>query len=206
VYLAELLPHHGIPIPRTLIVHRDNLADIVPTLGLPCVLKRPDSSLSLGVVKAESPEQLQAAVTDMLAQSDLIVAQEYLPTPFDWRVGVLDGKPLFVCKYHMVPGHWQIMRHTAGKHYEEGRTEALHLSDAPLRVIELALEAARLIGDGFYGIDIKAVTADDFRVIEVNDNPNVDAGNEDDMLKDALYMEVMSVFARRMAVRRQRSS
>ena len=26
---------------------------------------------------------------------------EYLPTDFDWRVGIFDRKPLFVCKYFM---------------------------------------------------------------------------------------------------------
>jgi len=40
-------------------------------------------------------------------------------------------------------------------------------------------------------------------VIEVNDNPSVDAGNEDGVLKDALYLEVMTVFAHRMARRRE---
>ena len=35
-------------------------------------------------------------------------------------------------------------------------------------------------------------------VIEVNDNPNVDAGNEDGVLKDALYRELMGVFLRRI--------
>ena len=42
-------------------------------------------------------------------------------------------------------------------------------------------------------------------VIEINDNPNVDAGNEDSILKDALYREVMGVFLKRIeAHRRQR--
>ena len=40
--------------------------------------------------------------------------------------------------------------------------------------------------------------------MEINDNPNVDAGNEDSVLKKALYLDVMGVFARRMAERRQR--
>jgi hypothetical protein len=39
-------------------------------------------------------------------------------------------------------------------------------------------------------------------VIEINDNPNIDAGNEDQILKDALYREVMGVFLRRIAERR----
>lgn len=204
VYLAELLPRHGIPVPGTLIVDRAGISGILPALGLPCVLKRPDSSLSMGVAKVESAAQLSAAADDMLRESDLIVAQEYIPTAFDWRIGILDGKPLFACKYHMVPGHWQILRHAEGRHYEEGPTEAIRLEAAPAAAVDLALRAARLIGDGFYGIDLKEVAPGEWRIIEVNDNPNVDAGNEDGVLGDRLYHEVMSVFARRMAARRRR--
>lgn len=204
VFLAELLPRHGIPVPRTLIVDRENIDLVVPSLGLPCVLKRPDSSLSLGVAKIESESGLRATALEMLKESDLIVAQEFVPTPFDWRIGILAGRALFVCKYHMVPGHWQIVRHVPGQHYEEGRTEALPLGAAPAGIVELALKAARLMGDGFYGVDAKEMAPGDLRVIEVNDNPNVDAGNEDGVLRDALYREVMKLFAQRMAAHRER--
>jgi glutathione synthase/RimK-type ligase-like ATP-grasp enzyme len=36
-------------------------------------------------------------------------------------------------------------------------------------------------------------------LIEVNCNPNIDAGNEDQVLGEALYREVLGVFARRIA-------
>jgi glutathione synthase/RimK-type ligase-like ATP-grasp enzyme len=157
----------------------------------------------LGVAKAESADELGALVGRLLEKSELIVAQEYLPTEFDWRVGILDRRPLFVCKYHMVPGHWQIIRHEVERNtYVDGATEALPLEEAPPQVIRLALKAANLIGNGFYGVDIKQLGSR-YCVIEVNDNPNVDTGAEDGALKDALYAEVMSVFASRMAARRQ---
>jgi len=203
VYLAELLSRHSVPIPKTLLVHRDNVELIIPTLGLPCVLKQPDSSCSIGVGKAETEDELISLVTSLLEKSELIVAQEYLPTEFDWRVGIIDGRPLFVCKYFMVRGHWQIIRYTAGQsHYQDGVVQALPLEEAPAQVISIALEAANLIGDGFYGVDLKQMGSS-YCVIEVNDNPSVDAGNEDGVLKDVLYLEVMSVFARRMAKRRE---
>lgn len=203
VYLAELLPRHGIPIPKTLLVHRDNVDQIIPTLGFPCVLKQPDSSFSLGVDKAESPEELGALARRLLEKSELIVAQEFMPTEFDWRVGILDRRPLFVCKYYMVPGHWQIIKHASGRNpYEDGSTVALPLEEAPAQLIRIALKAANLMGDGFYGVDIKQLGRR-YYVIEVNDNPNVDAGNEDGVLKDDLYMNVMNLFASRMAARRQ---
>ena len=43
-------------------------------------------------------------------------------------------------------------------------------------------------------------------MIEVNDNPNIDAGNEDQVLGLALYREVMGVYARRIAERRRSAS
>ncbi|MBI3481274.1 MAG: RimK family protein [Nitrosomonadales bacterium] len=208
VYLAEILARHRIPAPKTLLVHRDNVNQIIPTLGLPCVLKQPDSSFSLGVVKVETAEALPGMVNGLLDKSELIVAQEYLPTEFDWRVGILDRRPLFVAKYHMVPGHWQIILHGAGKQndrkhdFVDGKTEALSVGEAPDRVVKIALRAARLIGDGFYGVDIKQVGRRLY-VIEINDNPNVDAGNEDSVLKDALYREVMGVFVKRIEARKR---
>lgn len=203
VYLAELAARHGIPTPRTLMVHRDNAHEIVRGLALPCVLKQPDSSFSVGVVKAESEQELLARVGELLEKSELIVAQEYLPTEFDWRVGILDRRPLFVCKYFMAPGHWQIIkRERDRKHYEEGAVQAVSVGEAPEEIVRTALKAANLIGNGFYGVDLKQVGSRCY-LIEVNDNPNVDAGNEDSVLKDALYREIMGVFLRRIEERKR---
>jgi glutathione synthase/RimK-type ligase-like ATP-grasp enzyme len=199
VYLAELLGRHAIPTPRTLLVHRDNMDRIVPELGLPCVLKQPDGSFSAGVVKVDSEETLTSALRDLLEKSELVLAQEYLPTEFDWRIGILERKPLFACKYFMVPGHWQIVQH--GTSYREGRVEAVPLEEAPPQVVDTALAAANLIGDGFYGVDLKQ-RGQHCYVIEVNDNPNVDAGNEDGVIGDALYRRVMDVLRRRIETRK----
>lgn len=99
VYLAELLARHCLPAPRTLLVHKGNVGDIVPVLGLPCVLKQPDSSFSRGVAKVESEAELGAKVGALLAESDLVIAQAWLPSEFDWRVGIIDRRVLFVAKY-----------------------------------------------------------------------------------------------------------
>ena len=64
------------------------------------------------------------------------------------------------------------------------------------------MRAANLIGDGLYGVDLKEVDGRCF-VMEVNDNPNIDAGNEDAVHGDALYRDVLGVFRRRI---RERSS
>jgi glutathione synthase/RimK-type ligase-like ATP-grasp enzyme len=199
VYLNELLNRHGLPVPRTMMVHRENLDQVAPTLGLPCILKQPDGGFSLGVRKAATEAELRSHALSLLDKSELIIAQEFLPTEFDWRVTVLDRRVLFVCKYYMAPNHWQVHKYEPGRHVEGG-TEALSVGEAPQIVVKTALRAANLIGDGLYGVDLKQVGSQCY-VIEINDNPNIDAGNEDGVLKDALYREVMGVFLRRIMER-----
>ena len=68
--------------------------------------------------------------------------------------------------------------------------------------VDLAVRAAHLIGDGLYGIDIKEADGR-FLIIEINDNPSIDAGNEDGVLKDELYLRIMRCFHERLERRRQ---
>ena len=197
VFMQELLNRHRITTPRTLIVHQGNVDEVVPTLGLPCVLKLPDSGFGLDVVKIESEENLRKEAERFFKQSELIIAQEWLPSDFDWRVGIFDRRPLFVAKYYMAPGHWQVNKVVDGE-LVDGKTEAMTIGEAPEQVINTAVRAANLIGRGLYGADLKQVD-DRIYLIEVNINPNIDAGNEDQVLGDALYREVLGVFARRIA-------
>lgn len=197
VYQAELFQRHGIPSPKTMIVHRDNIAQVSATLGFPVVLKRPDSAFSQGVIKAADEAELAACLERFFETSELVVAQAFVPSTFDWRVGVLDRRPLYAARYHMARGHWQIQKSEGGDRRRYGKVDVVPLEEAPRRAVDLAVRAAGLIGDGFYGVDVKEV-AGRFLVMEVNDNPNVDAGNEDAVLKDDLYLAVMRVFADRL--------
>ncbi len=198
VYLAELLTRHAVPIPKTLIIHRNNIDKIMETLGLPCVLKQPDSAFSIGVNKVETEDELNREVARLLNKSDLIVAQEFLPTTYDWRVGICDRRALYVCRYHMARRHWQIIkRDENGNNSLEGASDTFSVGEAPDEVVGTALKAANLIGDGLYGVDLKQIGQKCY-VIEVNDNPNIDAGIEDLVLKDALYREIMGIFLKRI--------
>ncbi len=98
-----------------MVVHRYNQKDVIKYLGLPCVLKQPDSSASQGVVKVDTQEELVRELENLLTHSDLIIAQQFTPSHFDWRIGILDRKPIYACKYYMVKNHWQISHWTSKK-------------------------------------------------------------------------------------------
>lgn len=193
VYLAELMKKFKIPIPETIIVHKDNKDSVLKQLGLPCVLKQPDGSFSNGVVKIVDPESLNEELDKLINRSELIIAQEFTPTDFDWRIGVLDRKPLYACKYYMAKNHWQIYNWHANKN-SVGNFESLPLNKVPDKVLEIALKAASLIGDGFYGVDLKKLDDDRVVVIEINDNPSIDHGVEDLVLNEKLYYNIMQYF------------
>ncbi|MBI4844284.1 MAG: RimK family protein [Nitrospirae bacterium] len=204
VFLAEILERSKILTPKTVIVHRDNAKQLTNMLGLPCILKRPDSSFSQGVIKVETEDDLKLNIGKMLDRSELIIAQEFLSTTFDWRVGILDRQPLFVCKYYMAKMHWQIIkRDLNGLKTADGRVDTIPVEHAPTDLIRVALRAANLIGDGFYGVDIKQDGAK-FYIIEVNDNPNIDFGVEDAVLREELYLRIMRVMMRRIENRKEK--
>jgi len=194
VYLAELLRSHQILTPQTLFISKYDKA--LPPIEFPCVLKKPDSAFSLGVIKLDDMKALQKSLTQFFKTSDLILLQPFIPTEFDWRIGVLDNKPLYACRYFMAKDHWQIYNWES-VHECEGEFETVSLDKVPEGVIKTALKATRLIGDSLYGVDIKS-HGDKHYVIEVNDNPNIDFGVEDQILGDNLYHQIMTVFLQRI--------
>lgn len=200
VYQAELFERRGVPCPRTRVVHAGNFAGLADELGFPVVLKQPDSAFSLGVIKVEDKEALERETRRLLDGSELVVAQAFLRSDFDWRVGVLGGVPLWVCRYYMAKGHWQIQKAEAGGGRSYGKFETLPVHAAPRNVVDLALKAASLIGDGLYGVDIKEVEGQPY-VMEVNDNPNLDAGVEDLLGKEEVYRALVQTFLDRIEAR-----
>ena len=59
------------------------------------------------------------------------------------------------------------------------------------------MKVTKLIGNSLYGVDIKS-DGNKHYVIEVNDNPNIDYGIEDQVIGDELYQRVMAVFLSRI--------
>lgn len=197
VYLAELLTKARLPIPKTMIIHQDNRDQVARELGLPCVLKKPDSSFSQGVVKVKDAQGLQRELDEMLEASELVIGQEFMPTEFDWRIGIIDRQPLYACKYYMAKDHWQIYNWNGKKSDTTGHVETLPMEAVPFFVLHAAIKAANLVGDGLYGVDLKEVD-DKAYVIEINDNPSIDFGWEDQVLKKGLYLAIMKSIKKRL--------
>lgn len=191
VYLAELLDRYKIRTPKTLILHHDNVDQVGLHIGFPCVIKQPDGAFSNGVTKVEDQARLTKMLPDLLDKSDLLIAQEFVHTPYDWRICVFDGQAIFACKYYMARKHWQIYERLENGKTLSGKSETIPVELAPKKVVRTAVRAASLIGNGLYGVDIKEKDGECF-VIEINDNPSIDNGVEDAILQEALYVKIMA--------------
>jgi glutathione synthase/RimK-type ligase-like ATP-grasp enzyme len=192
VFLAELMDTHRIPAPKSKVLLKGHAESIKGSIGLPLVLKIPDGSFSRGVFKADTERAFKSITEKLFKESDLILAQEFAYTQFDWRIGILNGQALFACQYFMSRAHWQVVRHRADRKAVEGNFRTLPVEEAPSAVVNTALGIAKLIGDGLKQIK------NGVYVIEINDNPNIDAGIEDRVLGDKLYQIIIAEFVRRL--------
>ncbi len=202
IYLADLFRNHKVPSPKTVVLYKDEpgqLDKLGDQLGYPIVVKIPDGAFSRGVEKAANREELGEICKRLFQRSTLLLAQEFLYTDFDWRIGVLDRKPLYACRYYMVKDHWQIYRH--GNKTDSGGFDTLPTFEVPPAVLDAAVRATRPIGDGFYGVDVKESEGRGY-VIEVNDNPNIDSGVEDKYLGSELYRMIIGTLLKRIEAKR----
>lgn len=196
VYLCELFEKEKIPAPTSRLIfrnHSNTFEDISEQLGSPFILKIPDGSFSIGMYKVSSAEELSETLKVMFAHSAVLLAQEFTPTDFDWRIGILDGEPLFACKYYMAKGHWQIYNHAVSGKNLCGAWDTIPIYQVPPKIVDTAVKAASLIGKGLYGVDLKMVNGRAI-VIEINDNPSIDHEVEDAVLGDELYYRIINHF------------
>ncbi|MCB1615802.1 MAG: RimK family protein [Pseudomonadales bacterium] len=202
VFLHDAFTYNGVPSLPTWFAMSDSdqeIDNIEHRFNYPVVIKIPESSFSKGVFKAANRAELKDTLTRFMKDSTILLIQEYLYTEFDWRIGVLNGRPLYACRYHMARNHWQIYNH-ASKSHHSGGYETLPTFEAPRKVLDAALKAARMVGNGLYGVDIKQQDKQAY-VIEVNDNPSIEHKVEDAYLGNELYMQIMSEFAMRLEKR-----
>jgi glutathione synthase/RimK-type ligase-like ATP-grasp enzyme len=204
VFLHDAFDYRGVTSLRTQVVADAGAATLErleETFGYPMVLKLPEGSFSSGVFKVKDRGELQYRLGTLLEATALVLAQEYLYTEYDWRIGVLNGRALYACRYMMARNHWQIYNHDARRDFS-GDFETLPTFEVPRAVLDGALKSAAIIGDGLYGVDIKYHDGKAY-VIEVNDNPSIDHRVEDAYLGRELYMQVMGEFQRRLETRGQ---
>lgn len=97
----------------------------------------------------------------------------------------------------MARGHWQIVKHRPDGTAREGGFKTFALEQTPREVVDLAVRAAKPIGDGLYGVDLKE-TANGIVVMEVNDNPNLEHGIEDAVGKDEVWVRILKWFIDRL--------
>lgn len=202
VFLHDAFTYNRVPSLKTRVVIGSDDADLYELesqFEYPLVLKMPEGSFSRGVFKIQNRQELQHKLNELLADTALVLAQEYLYTDFDWRVGVLNGRAIYACKYFMARNHWQIYNQNA-KRFVSGDFETLPTFEVPKAVLDAAIKSANMVGKGLYGVDLKQKDHQVY-VIEVNDNPSIEHKVEDRYLGKELYMLIMAEFAQRLEQR-----
>lgn len=188
IFMYKRLLANNVPIPDSVFIDWGELThhkakEILDRLGSPVVLKAPNSSFSMYVDRGSTVEEVMTLGKKYFRRADRIVAQKFIKSEFDWRVGTLDGEALYVCQYVIPRKRWKIMTYTQEGRAIYGPVRGVPLAEANPLLLQRALEASAAIGRGLYGVDLKQV-GDDFVVIEVNDNPTIMAGDEDQKAGD----------------------
>lgn len=190
------LMREGVSIPKTVFLSRNDLsvervAHLFDELGTPLVIKEPSTSFSLRVEKVHDVAEFFKVARRFIKMSDWVVVQQFIESKYDWRVGVLDGKLLYACKYTIPSVTFKIQASVNG-HIVYCGVESIPVENMPSHVIQLGIDAANAIGEGLYGVDIKNNNGDAY-VIEVNDNPSLESG-EDTCYPDVYHTIVSHLF------------
>ena len=175
-------------------------------LQYPMVVKVPDGSFSIGVIKANDRAELTETLEKVLKKSELILVQKFMYTKYDWRIGVLGGRALYACKYLMSKNHWQIYNHELSIDDKgfAGDSITLDINDVPSKILETAVRAAQGIGFGLYGVDLKEDENGEVYVVEINDNPSIESDVEDRILGDQLYNKLANWFLDEIVKKKRR--
>ena len=200
IYMHNLLHSNNINTPKTLVISNspEQLNEAVEEIGFPMIIKIPDGSFSKGIYKVKTLEEMKKICDDLFKKTALILVQEFFYTDFDWRIGILNDRPIYACKYYMTKGHWQIYNHEQNKKEDQsGNAETFPISKVPKHVLSTALKMAHQVGNSLYGVDLKERDKKAY-VIEINDNPNIDSDVEDAIAGMDLYHNIIHEFVRRI--------
>jgi glutathione synthase/RimK-type ligase-like ATP-grasp enzyme len=171
-----------VPIPETLFLDKKeitstHLTAVLDRLGTPVIVKEPSTSFSARVEKVETVTDFLRIARRFIKLSDWIVAQAFVESQFDWRVGILNGEVLYACKY-IIPTESFKIQATVNGHIVYCAVKSVPYERVPSHIVDVAVQAARAVGPGLYGVDIKEKDEQVY-VIEVNDNPSLESGEDE---------------------------
>ncbi len=191
--LHDLFLKNNVPSPKSMLFSgdysRENIDNIFKTLGCPVIIKTPYTRFSSHVEKANNETEFIEIAKHLHRKSKVLVVQEYVRSDFDWRVGILQNKILYLCKYCIPEGGWKVKSKINGKNVW-GDTIALPRDSISPELKEISITLSKHVGDGLYGLDVKE-TNDGYKVIEINDNPSIYDGYEDAVDRD-IYEKIIS--------------
>ena len=172
----------NVPVPRTEFVRKgdfgvEKITRILESMSGSMILKEPSTTLGNRVKKVTSPSDAHRIAGSYLKMSDWIIAQEYIESDEDWKIGVLDGELLYACRYVLPTESQKIVASEEGE-IPDYASESVPREMVPVETIDLAVRAAKAIGKGLYSVDIKQRGGRQF-VIEVNDNPSLESGEDE---------------------------
>ncbi|MCK9592074.1 MAG: ATP-grasp domain-containing protein [Methanoregula sp.] len=198
VNMYSHLIRERISMPKTIFLSKndltvDRVTHLFDELGSPLIVKEPSTSFSLRVEKVLDIADFFKVARRFIKLSDWIVVQQYIESRYDWRIGVLGGELLYACKYTIPSDTFKIQASVNG-HLVYCGVESVTPDKVPPQVIRLGIDAANAIGRGLYGVDIKNNNGDAY-VIEVNDNPSIESG-EDDCYPRVFEQIVTHLFAK----------
>ncbi len=185
----------NIRIPKTVIINKTTqLESLLQAnyLHFPLVLKLSEESFSRGVFKVHHLQELREKVTELFSYEHKanLILQEYIYTPFDWRIGILAKKILYACRYYMVKDHWQILKYENNALIDEGNFDSVSITEIPEPVETFAHSLMDILDEGLYGVDIK-MYQDKPHLIEINDNPSIYYDIEAKTEKDNLISTII---------------
>jgi glutathione synthase/RimK-type ligase-like ATP-grasp enzyme len=182
IHMYSRLIKKNVSLPKTVFLPKQDLnveyvTRLFDELGTPLVMKEPSTSFSLRVEKVSDIADFFKVARRFIKLSDWIVIQQYIESKYDWRIGVLDGNLLYACKYTIPSVTFKIQASVNG-HVVYCGVDSVPPHEVPPHVIQLGIDAGNAIGRGLYGVDIKNNNGD-ANVIEVNDNPSIESGEDD---------------------------
>jgi len=187
------LIHANVPVPRTEFVRKIDFSEgtmrhLLEAMDGSLILKEPSTTFGNRVKKVTTLADAHHVAASYLKMSDWIVAQEYIESDEDWKIGVLDGELLYACRYVLPTESEKIVASEEGE-IPDYASQCVPDEQVPGDVIDLAIKAAKAIGDGLYSVDIKQRGGRQF-VIEVNDNPSLESG--EDEYYPRIYNQIIS--------------